>query len=85
MYSLHVQNPKTLGRHAVDAPFGVAVVVADCDREAAVIGPDKLDQLPFTAFYFQYLALACVCRVVSGWICKNRRNELAEAETADLI
>ena len=27
---------------AVDLPVGVAVIVADCDREPAVVGPDDV-------------------------------------------
>ena len=32
-----------LGRHTVDAPVGLAVVVADGDAEPAMIGDDDLD------------------------------------------
>ena len=32
-----------LGRHAVDAPVGFAVLVTDCDGEAAVVGADDVE------------------------------------------
>jgi hypothetical protein len=37
-----LQDPSGRLRHAVDAPVGVAVLVADGDREPAVVGTDHL-------------------------------------------
>ena len=37
-----LQHPRCCGGHTVDAPVGVAVLVADGDGEPAVIGPDDL-------------------------------------------
>ena len=42
-HSLVLQDSGGLWRHAVDAPVGVAVLVADGDAEAAVVGADHLD------------------------------------------
>jgi len=37
-----LQHPCCRCGHAVDAPVGVAVLVADGDGEPAVVGPDHL-------------------------------------------
>lgn len=60
-----VQHPEALRRHAVDGPLGVAVVVADGDGEASVVGPDEVDLLARPAGDGQRLALARVRRVVA--------------------
>ena len=39
------ENPGGLGRHAVDAPVGAAVTVADGDGEPTEVAPHHLDQL----------------------------------------
>ena len=36
-------------RHAVDGPVRVAVLVADCDGETAVVGPQQVDHLVVVA------------------------------------
>ena len=41
-----LHDPETPGRHAVDAPVGDAVLVADAHREPAVVGPHDLDHGP---------------------------------------
>ena len=38
-----IQNPEGPGLHAVDAPVGVADVVADGDGESAKVCPDQID------------------------------------------
>ena len=38
-----LHDPETPGRHAVDAPVGDALVVADRDGEAAVVGAHHPD------------------------------------------
>lgn len=63
-YSLAVQHAEGLGRHAVDAPIGVPVLVAYRDREPAVVRPYQVNQLPLAALDLQRLALAGVCGVV---------------------
>lgn len=63
-YLLVVQHAEGLGRHAVDAPVGVPVLVAYRDREPAVVRPYQMDQLPLAALDLQRLALAGVCGVV---------------------
>lgn len=60
-----MQNPERLGRHAVDTPLRVAMVVADCDGEPTVVGSDKMDQLPVLALDLQSLAFTSIRRVVS--------------------
>ena len=55
-----------LGGHAVDAPVGLAVVVADGDAEAAVVGSHDLDVRLLLALDQQLLALACVARADRG-------------------
>ena len=55
-------------RHAVDAPVGVAVLVADGDGEPAVVGPDHLDRLVGLALNGQVVALAAVGSLVLGAI-----------------
>lgn len=66
-----MENSETLGRHAVDGPLRVAVVVADGDGEAAVVGPDEVDLLARPARDGQCLALARVGRVVPRLLWKN--------------
>ena len=38
-----LHDPETPGRHAIDAPIGDALVVADRDGEAAVVGAHHPD------------------------------------------
>ena len=57
-------DPQRPGRHAVDAPVRVAVVVADGDGEAAVVGPDDVQELALLAGAGQPRALARVRRQV---------------------
>lgn len=61
-----VKHSQRLGRHAVDAPLRVAVIVADGDGEAAVVGADQMDQLAVLTLDLQSLAFARVGRVVAG-------------------
>ena len=64
-YSLFLEYPLGLGRHAVDAPVGEAVAVADGDGEAAVVGAHNLDhRVPRLARDLQRLTLAPVRRLV---------------------
>lgn len=48
-YLLVVQHSVRLGRHAVDAPFRVPVLVAYRYREPPVVRSDQLDQLSLAA------------------------------------
>ena len=66
---------QSLGRlrgHAVDAPVGLAVAVADGYREPAEVGPhdrdDAVEPGPVAVFagYGHVLALAPVVRLVEG-------------------
>ena len=62
---LGVQDPERAVRHAVDRPVRVAVLVADRDREAAVIGAHQTDHLScLAARERQRRALARVRRPV---------------------
>ena len=49
-----------LGRHAVHAPVGLAIVVADGDAEPAIVGSHDLDRLLRIAGHHQLVALASV-------------------------
>lgn len=64
MYLLIVQHAEGLGRHTVDTPIGITVLVAYRDREPAVVRPYQMDQFPLTALDLQRFALARVCGVV---------------------
>ena len=60
-----LHDPETPRRHAVDAPVGDALVVADRDGEAAVVGAHHLDhRVARLARDLQRLALASVRRLV---------------------
>lgn len=61
-----MQDPQAPSRHTVDAPVGVAVVVADGDREPSIVGPDEVDDGTLAAADLQGLAFARVRRLVSG-------------------
>ena len=50
---------------AIDAPVGVAVLVANSDAETAVVSPNDLDGLVLSTRYVHGLALAPVVRTVS--------------------
>ena len=50
----------SLGRHTVDTPVCLPVLVADGDAEAAIVGPDDLDGFLLLALYEQFLPLAGV-------------------------
>ena len=65
MYSLGPQNAARLGRHAVHAPIGIAVLVANGDTEATVVGPDHgHDVVVAVASDVESLAFALVGRAV---------------------
>ena len=66
VHLLVVQDMPRLGRHAVDAPVGFAVLVTDCDREAAVVCADDLDVVLGLALHHQLLPLAGVARPDRG-------------------
>lgn len=72
-YSLVVQHAEGLGRHAVDAPVRVPVLVAYRDREPAVVRPYQVDQFSLAALDLQRLALAGVCGVVP--LCNRERRD----------
>ena len=55
-----VDDPERLWPHAVDAPVGVADVVADRDGEAAKVGAYQVDGRPALALDVQRRALAPV-------------------------
>lgn len=74
MYVPVMKHAQRLGRHAVDAPLRVAVVVADGYREATVIGTDQMDQLAVFTLDLQRLAFARVGRVIAGLFCENKQN-----------
>lgn len=71
-YSLVVKHAERFGRHAVDAPFGVPVLIAYRDGEPAIVRPYQMDQLALAALDLQRLALASVCGVVP--LCNRKRN-----------
>lgn len=83
-YSLWLQDPQTLVGHAVDAPLVVAVVIADGDREPAVISADQVDVAPLAALDCQCLALARVRRLVLGR-CKKTLQQLLVQEASVLV
>lgn len=66
--ALVVQHAERSGRHAVDAPLGVPVLVAYRDGEPAIVRPYQVDQFSLAAFDLQRLALASVCGVVPLYI-----------------
>ena len=55
-----LENMSSLGRHTVDTPVCLPVLVADGDSEAAIVGPDDLDGFLLLALYEQFLSLAGV-------------------------
>ena len=55
-----LHDPETPWRHAVDAPVGDALVVADRDGEAAVVGAHHSDLVVGGAGEVQLAALACI-------------------------
>lgn len=71
-YLLVVQHAERFGRHAVDAPLGVPVLIAYRDGEPAIVRPYQVDQLALAALDLQRLALASVCGVVP--LCNKKRD-----------
>ena len=57
-----IENPERSWLHAVDAPVGDALVVADGDGEAAVVGPHQVDGGALLAGDVQDGALAAILR-----------------------
>ena len=81
---LFLEHPLGLGCHAVDAPVGEAVAVADGDGEAAVVGAHHLDhRVRRLARDLQRLPLAPVRRLVSRPVgvlaCKVREERRDES------
>lgn len=60
-----MQDAVRPGTHAVDGPLGVAMLVADGDAEAAVVGPDEVDHVTRVALHVEGGALARVRRPVA--------------------
>ena len=50
----------SLGRHTVDTPVGLAVIIADSNAEPSIVGSDDLDVLLGVAGNHQGLPLARV-------------------------
>jgi len=58
-----LQDPETPGRHAVDTPVSDAVLVADADREPAVVCSHDFDDGAVVALQLQPVPLAGVGRL----------------------
>lgn len=71
LVALVVQHAERFGRHAVDAPLGVPVLIAYRDGEPAIVRPYQVDQLALAALDLQRLALASVCGVVPLYISRD--------------
>ena len=71
-----------LGRHTVDAPVGLAVVVADGDAEPAVVGAHDLDCLLRIAGHHQLVSFARVSspygRLTRGFAACEKGQKLEE-------
>ena len=75
-FLLRVEGSQGAVGHAVDGPVGVAVLVADGDREAAVVGPQQVDHLPgVVARQRQRRPLARVRRPVLPLFCCNNKTK----------
>ena len=60
LFSLVLKDVSGLGRHTVDAPVGLAIVVADGDAESAIVGSHDLDRLLRIASHHQLVPFAGV-------------------------
>ena len=60
LFSLVLKDVSGLGGHTVDAPVGLAIVVADGDAEPAIVGSHDLDRLLGIAGHHQLVAFASV-------------------------
>lgn len=60
-----MENTQRLLGHAIDAPVGVSVIVADCYGESAIIRPYQLYDFPLLASNLQGLPFAGVGGLVS--------------------
>lgn len=69
-----MQNPEWLGRHAVDTPLRVAMVVADSDGKPTIVGSDKMNQLPVLALDLESLAFTSVRCIVSVLFWNNKNS-----------
>lgn len=69
--ALAVEHPEGFGRHTIDAPVGVPVLVAYRYREPSVIRSDKMDQLSLPALDPQCFPLAGVRGVVPIYISRR--------------
>jgi len=58
--ALVLKDVSGLRRHTVDAPVGLAIVVADGDAEPAIVGSHDLDRLLGIAGHHQLVAFASV-------------------------
>lgn len=61
------------GTHAVDGPFSVAMLVANGDAEAAVVGSDKVDYMTGIAVHVERRAFTRVGRSVSRPLCGGKK------------
>lgn len=81
-YLLAVEHPEGFGRHTIDAPVGVPVLVAYRYREPSVIRSDKMDQLSLAALDPQCFPLAGVRGVVP--ICNRNGRKLLNYRVAEI-
>ena len=61
-----LENLPGLGRHTVDTPVGLPLLVTDGDTEPAIVGPDDLDGLLLLALDEELLPLAGVASPDGG-------------------
>ena len=82
LFSLVLKDVSSLGRHTVDAPVGLAIVVADGDAEPAIVGSHDLDRLLRIAGYDQLVPFACVSstygRLPRSFAACNKQKKLEE-------
>lgn len=81
-YLLAVEHPEGFGRHTIDAPVGVPVLVAYRYREPSVIRSDKMDQLSLAALDPQCFPLAGVRGVVP--ICNRNGRKLLNYRVTEI-
>lgn len=66
VWAFCVQHTQTLGRHAIDAPVHIALIIANGYRKSAIICTYQIDHIARLTSDCQRFFLTCVCRFIFG-------------------
>lgn len=78
VWTFRIEHTQALGWHTIDAPVNIALIVANCYRETAIICTNQIDHKPRLTSDCQCFFLTCICRVIFGRYFKFERKKRRE-------